>query len=272
MMQRLLKTALAAALAACLMSPVTAQAPLDVVEGEILPGWRTVGSTHMAAIRLTLAPGWKTYWRAPGDAGIPPRLEWAGSENLRRADLHWPVPEVTWQNGIRSVGYSGQVVVPVELQPERPGGEIALRARMEIGVCDDICIPVTLELAGMLPAAGEGAGAEAIRRALAKRPMTAAEARVGAVRCRVEPISDGLRVTVAVEMPRLPGREETVVEYADRSIWISEPATRREGGWITAVAEMVPPAAQPFAMGRGDVRITVIADGRAVDIRGCTAG
>ena len=53
--------------------------PGAVADVSILPGWRTAAGTHMTALRVKLAPGWKTYWRAPGDAGIPPRFDWTGT-------------------------------------------------------------------------------------------------------------------------------------------------------------------------------------------------
>ena len=249
-----------------------AQVPDDVVDGSILPGWRSDSGAHMAALRLVLDPGWKTYWRAPGDVGIPPVFDWKGSGNLRSVRAHWPVPDVFWQNGMRSVGYDGEVTIPLELEPLRHGEDIRLAGMMQIGVCEEICIPVTLRLRGTMPASGAGAGRGDITAALADRPMTADEAGVGRVTCRVEPISDGLRLTVDVDMPAIAPREETVVEFSDPAVWIAEPATRRSGGTVTAVTELVPPEARPFALARDQVRITVLGSGRAVDIRGCTAG
>ena len=57
------------ALAAATLAAATPARALDVVSGEILPGWRHADGAHLAGLRLTLDPGWKTYWRAPGDAG-----------------------------------------------------------------------------------------------------------------------------------------------------------------------------------------------------------
>ncbi|WP_316648240.1 protein-disulfide reductase DsbD domain-containing protein [Ovoidimarina sediminis] len=266
---RVLQIIPAALTAALLSAPAVAQGIADVVNARILPGWRMEDGRHMAAVRLALEPGWKTYWRAPGDAGIPPQIVWSGGGNVRGIEAHWPVPVVFWQNGMRSVGYKGEVVVPIEIASERAGEDIHLDARLDIGVCEDICVPVSLELSGVLPASG-AAPNPVIRAALANRPMTADEAGVGRVVCATEPISDGIRVTVSVDMPRHFPEEETVVELADRSVWISEPETRRDGGRLVTAAEMVPPDAKPFAMARSDVRVTVLGGGQAVDIRGCT--
>ncbi len=268
-MRRLLKMLM---LALLLPSSAATQDLSDIVEGGLLPGWRMENGRHMAALRLTLAPGWKTYWRAPGDAGIPPHFDWTGSENVRMAKPHWPVPAVFWQNGMRSVGYEGEVTLPLEFVPDQPGQPMVVRGQAIVGVCEDICIPVTLRITADLPLSGEGAGTGAIRNALARRPMSAGEAGVGRVVCRAEPIADGLRLTVTVEMPRIGAEEQAVVEFTDQRVWISDAETRRTGNRLTAVAEMVPPEAQPFAMARDGVRLTVISGSRAVDIRGCAAG
>lgn len=262
----------ALALAAFLSPAARADDVSDVVRGSLLTGWRMEDGRHMAGIRLTLAPGWKTYWRAPGDAGIPPRFDWTGSGNVASATAHWPAPEVFWQSGLRSVGYSGEVVLPVEFRAERPDAPIRLSGRIDIGVCDEICIPVSLSLSGDLPAAGPAAGEGAIRAALADRPMTETEAGVGEVVCEVSPISDGLRLAATVQMPPIAPREDVVIEFSDPAVWVSEAKAERRGDIVTAVAELVPPEARPFAIARDGIRITVIGGGEAVDIRGCTGG
>ncbi len=258
------------ALAALLALPAAAPAQnvADVVSARLLPGWRMESGRHMAALRLTLAPGWKTYWRAPGDAGKPPQFDWSGSGNVTAVAVHWPVPHVFDQGGLRTLGYAGEVVLPVEVTPARDGEPIALEGRIEIGVCEDICVPVTLLLGEALPAKGGTDGA--IRAALDDRPMTAAEAGVGRVVCRTEPIRDGMRLTVEMDLPRIAPAEAAVVEFDDPTVWVSEASVTREGGRLTAVAELVPADAAPFAMARQDLRFTVLGAGRAVDIRGCT--
>ena len=110
------------ALACLAVTPAFAQVE-DIVTAELLPGWREDGR-HIAAIRLTLAPGWKTYWRAPGDAGIPPVFDWSASGNVRAVAVQYPVPKVFDQGGVRSVGYADSVTFPVFITPQEPGGAI----------------------------------------------------------------------------------------------------------------------------------------------------
>lgn len=258
-------------LAALALLPVAgaalAQMPRDMVQAEMLPGWRDEGGAHVAALRLTLAPGWKTYWRAPGDAGIPPLFDWTGSENLSDVVISWPVPEVFHLNGMRSVGYSDIVTIPLTFRAADASAPIAVEGRIDIGVCEEICVPVSLAVEAQLPAGG--AADPRIVAALSDRPMTGDEAGVRSIDCAVEPISDGLRLTATVEMPRIGPSEAAVVEVAGQAIWVSEPEVSRSGDRLRTVADLVPPEAAPFALARDSLRFTIIADGLAVDIQGC---
>jgi DsbC/DsbD-like thiol-disulfide interchange protein len=247
--------------------PAAAEVPADIVSAQILGGWREPSGQHIAGVRITLAPGWKTYWRAPGDAGIPPDFDWSRSRNVAGVTPLWPLPHIFWQNGMRSVGYATEVVLPLVVSPAAAGEAMSLAGRLDIGICQDICIPVSFDLSGELPAPGMPDAA--ISAAIASRPVPAEAAGVTSVTCSVEPISDGIRVTASVTMPTLGADEAAILELADPSIWVSEAETRREGGLLHATAEMVPPNGRPFAVDRSEIRITVLSGERGVDIRGC---
>jgi DsbC/DsbD-like thiol-disulfide interchange protein len=243
----------------------------DVASVDVLHGWRTNSGTHMAAILIRLAPGWKTYWRAPGDAGIPPSFNWQGSRNLSGVVIHWPRPTVFYLDGTRSIGYADEVIIPVELTRTSDATDtISLRGKMELGVCDDVCMPLNVRLRADL---SSGATADtAISASLADVPMTAASGGVTSVTCQVEPISDGIRLSAHITMPSVGNDEIAIVESADQAIWISQAIMARKGGILTATVEMVPPNATPFMLQRSDIRITVLGSERAVDIQGCVSG
>lgn len=242
----------------------------DLVRIEVLPGWRTDSGTHMAALRIALAPGWKTYWRAPGDGGIPPSILWGGSRNVASVAYHWPTPSVFTINGLRSIGYHDELVLPVEITPAAPGEPIEIRADIQIGICETVCIPVEANVVADI--SGSGAMDRRIAAALADRPLSDREAGVTAVRCDVEPIEDGLRLTSRVTMPALGAEEVAVFELADAGVWISESANRRDGGDLISSSELVPPSGKPFLLERSDVRITVLSGPRGVEMTGCPSG
>ena len=256
-------------LALLMALPAHAETQADILAARLLPGFVTEQGTRMAGLEMVFAPGWKTYWRAPGDAGIPPVFDWDGSKNVKALHLHWPRPTVFHLNGMQSLGYHDAVVLPVEVEAMDPAQPVALHLRVDLGVCKDICMPATLELiADLTP----GGGDAAIRAALADQPISGGAAGLTDVQCTVEPIRDGLRVTAYLDLP-LQGADETVVlESGLQGVWVSEATTTRDGGRLTAVADMVPPDGAPFALDRSGVVVTVIAPDRAVEIKGCPGG
>lgn len=229
--------------------------------GEILTGWRENSGQHIAGLSIELAPGWKTYWRSPGEGGIPPRFNWSGSQNLAGVEVSYPVPEVSVQNGMTSVGYDRNVVFPLKVRAKDSAKPVELQGEIHIGVCEEICIPMTLSVSAMLPEVG--AHDSTIARELASRPIEG-----GRFACVIEPISDGLRVEAQATVKVMAG-ETVIVEGGETGTWVSPPVLSREGERLTASVEMVPPSAQPFALARSDVRMTVIGQGGAVEFVGC---
>ena len=97
--------AVLAAIALAGAAPAAAQSvPDNVVRAELRPGWTTPDGTRIAALHLVLAPGWKTYWRSPGDAGIPPEFDWKGSRNLGSVTFRCPRQEIYERNGCSTLG------------------------------------------------------------------------------------------------------------------------------------------------------------------------
>jgi DsbC/DsbD-like thiol-disulfide interchange protein len=240
----------------------------DLAELTILPGWREADGTHVTALRIDLAEGWKTYWRAPGDTGIPPEFAFSGA-GITAVQPHFPVPDVYETFGMRSIGYADSVIFPLRIAVPQDGGAIDVSGQIQIGVCDDICIPVTFDFATILPPVGMAD--PTILAALHDRPLTRAEAGVLSVTCAISPISDGLQVTTQITMPPAGGQEFVVVETGDPAIWVSEPEITRDGGQLQAVVDMVHLSGAPFALDRSGLRFTVLGEYRAVDIRGCSA-
>ncbi|WP_210529412.1 protein-disulfide reductase DsbD domain-containing protein [Rubellimicrobium arenae] len=258
------------ALALLSASPALAEElPADLVQLQVLPGWRTESGHHMAALRLTLAPGWKTYWRAPGAAGLAPILDFGQSTGIAAAEPRWPIPEVFHFNGMRSIGYHDSVTIPIDLALDPAKGPVHLAGEIEIGVCDEICVPVRLSFAADLPDGGRRD--PAIAAALVDQPLTSEEAGAQAT-CAVAPESDGLGLTVHLALPPLGPDEAVVIESSDPGLWVSEAAAERQGGTLVATAEALARNGGPLAIDRSALRITVLGDGQAVDIRGCQAG
>ena len=251
-----------APLAALLALPVSAQVPDNVAEIGIVPGWREADGRHVAGLSIRLAPGWKTYWRAPGEGCIPPVFNWSGSTNIAGVDIHFPVPEVFHQNWLRSIGYKDSVLFPLLIDTHDDTGPIRLTGEIEIGVCEEICIPVTFHVAAELKP--ERQHSQSLTAALNNRPDVGSP-----IRCEISPIADGLRVGVETQMAPIGGEEVAIVEAGEAGLWISEALVSRSGATLRAEVEMVPPNAKPFALARSDVRLTILAGGKAVESLGC---
>jgi DsbC/DsbD-like thiol-disulfide interchange protein len=242
----------------------------DVVQITLLPGWREASGRHIAALQVDLAPGWKTYWRSPGEGGIPPAFDWSGSINMQAVALHWPTPHAFDQLGLTSIGYETRLILPLEFTPARPDAPIRVVADLQIGVCQDICLPVSRIIRAELSSDARRPD-PAIRAALADRPLTAAEAGLRGLTCTLSPIEDGLAITARIDLPGSGGREAVVFEPADPGIWVSDSVIRREGRVLTARAEMAPPDAIPLVLDRSTLRVTVVGRDRSIAMQGCTA-
>lgn len=250
---------------------VQAQSASGMLEARILPGWRKADGTHVAALHIDLQEGWKTYWRAPGDAGIPPQFNWKDARNLAGVGVSWPTPKPMLQDGIEVIGYAGSLTLPLMLRPSAAGQDIHLAGEVQIGVCKDVCIPVTLALSQSLPRSQTTPDPRIVA-ALADRPYSAAEARVGRVSCRITPMADGLGLRAEVEIPSTGKHERMVVETDNPKIWVAQAKTRRQGGRLIAQTELFHVEGRAFGLDRSGLRLTILGGRHAVDIQGCPAG
>ncbi len=272
MKHRVLSICTALAALSCLAAlPARAGGDWDnVVSLDILDGGPTAEGRYLGALHLRLEDGWKTYWRAPGDAGIPPQFNWQGSRNVADLRITWPTPEVFETSGMRTIGYHDELILPVEITPKTPGAPIRLKGQMELGLCKDVCIPSSLRFDHR---ADLGAKRNPlIVAALAARPYSASEARVRGVSCRLAPTPYGMKVTARIAMPSAGAREVAVIEGSGPEMMAGETRSWREGGDLVAESELLPTGTAPLAVDRSALRFTVLGTSHAVDIHGCTAG
>src|SRR5262249_32152480 len=103
---------------------------------------RANDATALAGIEIKLAPGWKTYWRYPGDSGVPPRFDFAGSQNVKSIEIAWPAPHRFTDESGATIGYKDVVVFPLHIVPQNAAKPVLLRLKADYAVCEKICIPV----------------------------------------------------------------------------------------------------------------------------------
>ena len=151
----------------------------DFVEARLISAVEGTGQLDAVplGVEVRLKEKWKTYWRSPGDAGLPPALDWAGSSNLKSASLAFPTPHRFTLFNHQTFGYKDHVVFPVLAGVTEAGRPLDLKAKFDILVCADICVPQTLDLS---LAIGAGHAQPGLKRnsSTDSRPL-----------CRMRPIS-----------------------------------------------------------------------------------
>ncbi|WP_051786336.1 protein-disulfide reductase DsbD family protein [Endozoicomonas numazuensis] len=98
-----------------------------------------------AALEVQLSGDWKTYWRSPGEAGIPPEVDWRinqqqGSSNVENVEWLWPVPERIEMLGLHTFGYKNGTVFPLLIQVEDLSEPVSINAKLQLSSCTTICV------------------------------------------------------------------------------------------------------------------------------------
>ena len=158
-------------------------------------------------LQLRLTPGWHTYWRTPGDAGVAPTIDWNGSENLAGAVTAWPAPvRLTPLAGLETQGYEDGVVLPIAVTLAHPGAPLRLHAEVDYASCKDVCIPYHASLDLALPPGLALPGPEAglIAAARARVPGDLASRQLDLLGAMVAPGKDGAALSVRLASTAAP--------------------------------------------------------------------
>lgn len=99
--------------------------------------------------------GFKTYWRVPGDAGVPPVFDWSASDNLGSVAIRWPSPKRFVDGGITTIGYKERVIFPAIIRAADTGKAVTATLKLDYAVCDNICIPAKADVTLALPEQAE---------------------------------------------------------------------------------------------------------------------
>ncbi len=158
------------------------------------------GSTRLAGLEIEMQEGWKTYWRMPGDAGVPPTFDWSGSANAARIKVLYPAPTRIPEAGGEVIGYKHAVLFPVEVTPQDRAKPVTLKLSIELGICREICVPVTAKFDLSLPPAANARPHDAIAAAVERVPRARANRRPKDPELKQIAVSDGAsgrRLTIA---------------------------------------------------------------------------
>ena len=155
-LDRLRRTAAVVAIAvAAVCGPDRAAGDASPWDGNDRAAVRLIGGSAgvegfiRAGIEIRLKPGWHTYWRYPGDAGVPPRFDFAASQNVETVQVLWPAPRRLTEEGLTVIGYTEDVILPLVVVPRDRTKPAMLRLAIDYAVCERLCVPMqaTTELA-----------------------------------------------------------------------------------------------------------------------------
>ena len=233
----------------------------------IIAGTNRNGDAQLrAGIEIKMQPGWKTYWRYPGDSGVPPQFDFSNSENLKSATVLYPAPYLFKDETGQTIGYKEKVVFPVVVSPQQPGKPVRLRLKVDYAVCEKLCVPAEGRAELML-GSGNSAHNSELSAAEGRVPeqVTASQAGLTARR-----INTGTKPLVAVDLPAPAG--QTV------DLFVEGPTPR----WALPIPKLVKPAPAGRAQfsfeldgsppgtdpkGQVDLTFTVVTGDRAVEVR-----
>lgn len=204
--------------------------------------------TLTAGLHLKLGDGWKTYWKSPGEVGIPPKVSWDGSRNVRDVQFNWPAPIRFRAFGIENFGYKDEVVFPLTISLEEPGAPVDLQADVSVLVCSDVCVPVDFPLTLSLP---QGSGkdlesARLINAYMSRVPSEGNQSGMESETASLDAENEALTLTFSTELPfaepdvfpdmgpdMVFGAPDIRLDQNGQSMWVRFP--------ILSMAEAPPP-------------------------------
>jgi DsbC/DsbD-like thiol-disulfide interchange protein len=203
---------------------VTAARAVDASawDGDSRAAMRLIGATARdengaqilrAGVELKLAPGWKTYWRYPGDSGVPPRFEFDQSENVKSVTVLWPAPLRFDDSDGTTIGYKGNIVFPLRIEAKDRTRPVTLRLRLDYAVCEKICVPVDAKADLVVDGKTQAndAAVAAAERVVPKPQALRAAAPLSVVNVAVDHAAKPARVVVEVAAPK----DAAVVMFAE---------------------------------------------------------
>jgi DsbC/DsbD-like thiol-disulfide interchange protein len=153
---------------------------------------------YRAGVEIALDGRALTYWRNPGDSGVPPDFDFTGSENMARASVAYPAPQRHDEDGAEVFGWRDGVIFPLTVEPKDPSKPVTLDLTLRYAACEKICIPsegrMRLTLA---PAGAQTPQAARIARWAALTPRPASEA---GVKFSMEPVTGAASPTWKVRV------------------------------------------------------------------------
>ena len=245
----------AVALAALFAAPAYAAGPFE-------SDWSTsaksrarlIADADGAGLEIALSPGAITYWRDPGEAGVPPSFDFSKSENVAKVEVFFPAPtRIDEPDGSVAFGYRDAVTLPLRVTPADPARPVRLVVHVDYGVCEQICLPARADATLALADKDASPHAAALAQARARVPKEVAPEALGAV---ASPSGDKAWRLCFAATPR-----EMFLE-APEGFWV-EPKREADGRCYGLALKQAPEGGKPPIA----LRLTVETDRGAQETR-----
>jgi DsbC/DsbD-like thiol-disulfide interchange protein len=222
---------------------------------------------HRAGIEFKLNAGWKTYWRYPGDSGVPPSFDFSKSENVKSAEVMFPAP-LRFPDGAggNSIGYKKALVLPVHVVPNDPAKPVMLRLKLDYAVCEKLCVPAEANLELKLTGSDKANDAT-VGAAEALVPKTSAVGDGGPLAIRAVHRAGGAKPKVLVDVAAPAGATPVLLAEGPTAHWalpLPEPVAGAPAGLqrFAFVLDGLPPGES----GKGaTLRLTAVAGDKAIE-------
>ena len=216
---------------------------------------------RLVGVEVRLDAPFITYWRNPGDAGVPPRFDFAGSENVADARVLYPVPQRLDEDGSAAFGYTEGVTFPIGLTPKDPARPMTAVLVFDYAVCAKICLPAEARL--RLDLTGEaGPEAEVVRAGLAAVPTPARLGGAGPLRIEgLEPGREGTLVRAAT-----PDGTGTLFVEAPEPWYVEASPARPDGAGQVTFTLSVPGSPPPGPVPKAPLRLTLAGPNGAIEV------
>jgi DsbC/DsbD-like thiol-disulfide interchange protein len=227
------------------------------------------GRMFRAGVEIRLKEGWKTYWRYPGDSGVPPALDFSKSQNLKAVTVRYPAPtRFSDGGGGNSIGYKGTVILPLHVVAQDASKPVTLNLKLDYAVCEKLCVPAEAKLELVLTGA-ETANEAALNaaEALVPKPVAVGDGGTPSIRAvRREAGSGKPRVMVDVAAPA--GAPVVLFAEGPTTQWalpLPEPVAGAPAGLQRFAFELdgLPPGEKASG---ATLRLTAVAGDKAIEV------
>jgi DsbC/DsbD-like thiol-disulfide interchange protein len=182
-----------------------------------------------AGVEIRLKAGWHTYWRYPGDAGVPPRFDFTGSQNVKAVEILWPAPQRISEESLVAIGYARDVTLPLAIAPQNAAKPVMLHLKLDYAVCEKLCVPAEGK-SELVLAGGPSSLDAALAAAAARVPQKVALGQGPTLAIKSVRREDGAaRPRIVVDVAAPPGTKAVLFAEGPAPDWALPVPTQIEG-------------------------------------------